>query len=51
MIQNSEACELAYDGTDTDGTEWFFCATHEEYSCSEICCGGYVAPQYGQVQS
>lgn len=41
------ACEYVLDGTDTDGTEWYLCTTHDQLAPSdEAPCAGYYPPPY-----
>lgn len=41
------ACEYVHDGTDTDGTEWHRCTTHDQLAPSdEAPCAGYYPPPY-----
>lgn len=40
-------CEYKAHGTDTDGTEWFFCSTHNELAPSQDApCAGYEEIPY-----
>jgi hypothetical protein len=44
---SSEECRMAFDGTDTDGTEWYQCMTHFRMVLGDAyVCEGYEAPPY-----
>jgi hypothetical protein len=35
-------CKYVYDGTDTDGTKWYYCLTHKQLAPSpDAPCAGY----------
>lgn len=43
-------CEFAFDGHDTDGTEWYRCTTHNELSISDWgYCEGYQEIPYKET--
>jgi hypothetical protein len=40
-------CEYVFDGTDTDGTKWYRCVTHDELAPSpDAPCDGYQEIPY-----
>lgn len=42
-------CEYIYDGTDTDGTRWYTCLTHNESAPSmDAPCDGYQEIPYAE---
>jgi hypothetical protein len=47
MSANSKPCEYILDGTDTDGTEWYLCTTHNELAPSQDApCNLYIEIKY-----